>query len=429
MERDELALPASPVSARLARSHVRQRLAQAGRAHWSDAAELAVSEVVTNGLLHAHTGLVLRLEIRSDEVLVEVADGSSVPPTQRHGSVAGERGEGTTGRGLALLAAVTLARGVRATDTGKVVWFTIGPARENDDDAPAAGGDAADWAVSAPARPEQGRPVVLLGFPSTLWLAVREHHQALLRELVLYLAEHGDALPDRPDLVQADAARTLVWTALVAELDRRGGPGPVDLHLVVPAELERAFGALQDALDLAERLARSDLLLVRPGLPEILAVRDWACEQVVAQLAGVPPARWPGTDQEHFTTRVHDRLDAQGPAWDGSRITGAAQAVVAADEANRILAVSGPLAALTGWEPGELVGRRVVALVPPALREAHVAGFSRQVTTGRGALLGVPLVLPVLHADGHEIACTVLLERDESAGRPVYLAWMEPVAT
>ncbi len=56
--------------------------------------------------------------------------------------------------------------------------------------------------------------------------------------------------------------------------------------------------------------------------------------------------------------------------------------VVAADDANRIIAIRDPLAELPGWRPGDLVGRRVVTLIPPALREAHVAGFTRHLTTG-----------------------------------------------
>jgi hypothetical protein len=46
------------------------------------------------------------------------------------------------------------------------------------------------------------------------------------------------------------------------------------------------FAVLQDVLDEAERLAASGLLLARPGLPEVVALRDWAAESVIAQLTG-----------------------------------------------------------------------------------------------------------------------------------------------
>jgi PAS domain S-box-containing protein len=277
-------------------------------------------------------------------------------------------------------------------------------------------------------------------------MAAREHHQALLRELVLYLAEHPEET-SAPDLALADEARTLIWNALSEEVERARDdgsalsplpaghpsllpvvPAHVDLRLRVPLRLGASFGALQDALDVAERLAVADLLLARPGLPEVIAVRDWACEQVVAQLTDVPPSAWPGTDQERFLSLVHDRDEPALPDWDTSIVTRSERGVVAADDANRIIAISPALAAATGWEPSDLVGRRVVALIPPSLREAHVAGFTRHLSTGQAHVLGVDLELPVLHRDGSEVLCHFLVERaDVMSGRPVYLAWISPV--
>lgn len=76
----------------------------------------------------------------------------------------------------------------------------------------------------------------------------------------------------------------------------------------------------------------------------------------------------------------------------------------------------------------DLVDRRVVTVIPPAWREAHVAGFSRHLSTGESRVLGVPLELPVLAADGREIPCRVLIERaTENPGRPVFVAWIDPV--
>jgi PAS domain S-box-containing protein len=126
--------------------------------------------------------------------------------------------------------------------------------------------------------------------------------------------------------------------------------------------------------------------------------------------------------------RVHDRAgDGPAQAWDASAVRDADRGVVAADDANRIIAVSRPLAAELGWEVDDLVGRRVVALIPPPLREAHVAGFSRHLHTGEAHVLGVPLRLPVLRADGSEVECDFLIEQaDADGGRPVYLAWITP---
>jgi PAS domain S-box-containing protein len=342
---------------------------------------------------------------------------------------------------------------VRPDPSGKVVWFTIGgtEAEPSGDDLLAAWDVDSPWDVrepQPPAAPEL-REVVLRDMPTTLWLAAREHHQAMLRELVLYLAEHGghEAVGTAPDLALADQARNLIWTSILQEIDnaraagtaRRplplGHPSPlpevpeaVDLRLTVPPGVGAAFGALQDALDLGERLAVADLLLVRPGLPEIVAVRDWACEQVVAQLAGVPPSPWLGADQSHFADEVNDRIVPDASPWDATDVTTSPRGVVAADDANRIIAISDSLAETVGWAREEIVGRRVVALIPPNLREAHVAGFSRHLTTGEAHVLGVELQLPVLHRDGREILCTFMIDRTfAGSGRPIYIAAIEPV--
>jgi PAS domain S-box-containing protein len=444
----ELRLPPRAESVREARRFLRSLLHAADRERWTDAAELALSEVVTNGVLHAHTELTVRLAVLDEVLRVEVSDGNPTLPVQRGGQSA----EATTGRGLELVAALTLDCGVRPEPTGKVVWFIVGdeePEHPAEDELLAAWDDTA-WEPDGgwePAPPPDQRQAVLLRMPTTLWLAAREHHQALLRELVLYAAEHEETAALLPDLALTDQARHLIWTALLAEIDRSRAEGTarrpvphghrtrlpdvpesVDLPLLVTPGLAAAFAALQDALDVGERLAVADRLLVRPGLPEIVAVRDWACEQVVAQLAGVPPAPWPGTDQSHFVELVHDRAEPDEPQWDSSVVTQSDRGVAAADDANRLLAVSAPLARATGWEPADLVGRRVVALIPPELREAHVAGFSRHLTTGEAQVLGVPLELPVLHRDGSSVRCTFLLERAVvGSGRPVYLAWIEPV--
>jgi PAS domain S-box-containing protein len=201
-------------------------------------------------------------------------------------------------------------------------------------------------------------------------------------------------------------------------------PDLAALTLAVPPGDVPSFAAMQDTLDLAERLATDGQLLARPGLPEIVALRDWACEQVLAQLGGAPPAPWPGTDHERFLAQ-----DAVGTAGEGVEVVrSSSRPAVAADDSNRIVAVSRAMAAATGWEVDDLVGRRIVTLIPPRLREGHVAGFSRHLSTGEARLLGVPLELPVLRADGTEVRCGVLIEEAATEhGRRLYLAWFDPL--
>jgi PAS domain S-box-containing protein len=418
-------------------------LARSGRSRWAEAGELALSEVLTNAVLHANTPMTVTVQVREDAVEVEVLDGNPSPPSARgYGTTA------TTGRGMGLVAAVTSACGVRMVGGGKVVWFRVDDAPERHVEAQSADDILDAWGFTEDCDPPQPvdptvRRVRLVEMPATLWLAARQHHDALLRELALYCAEHPDAVVDLP---AANEASTRVSTALSAHLRHAdtqglavsplpaGHPSPlpavparVDLELEVPPGGASEFAALQDALDMAERLAASERLLARPGLPEIVAVRDWLAEQAIAQLAGAPPNPWPGTAQERFETAAPGGPEPETPPWDSDQVSNSPRGVVAADDTNRIIAVSRPLAELLGWRVEDLVGRRVVTIIPPRLREAHVAGFSAHLSTGQAHVLGVPLHLPALHADGREIACKYLVEAvPTTSGRSVYLAWIEP---
>jgi PAS domain S-box-containing protein len=185
---------------------------------------------------------------------------------------------------------------------------------------------------------------------------------------------------------------------------------------------------LQDALDAGIELGNAGDLLIRPALPEVIALRDWACEQVLAQVHGVPPTPWTGTDHPRFVDPHVVRDTAPLPAWDNEVVAASPRSVVAADDNNRLVAVSRSAAEMLGWDADDLTGRRVVTIVPSALREAHVAGFTRHLTTGETHALGVPLQLPVLRADGTELLCSFLIERAAAEpGRAVYVAWIDPV--
>jgi PAS domain S-box-containing protein len=442
-------LSGEPRSVPDARAFVRHLLEDSGRLDWIDAATLAVSEVFTNAVIHAHSDEIeLFAVVEGERVHVAVRDPSPTLPSQRSYD-----DYATTGRGLGLVAALSVAHGVDSLGAdGKVVWFEVGDVRERVEPTAEELLDQWDEVEDVTAPPPAGSAadvvqVLLLSMPATLWLAAREHHDALLRELVLLQGSPGSQLADLGDLAAADEARMTIGTALDAAVqqarDRDAAtvplpqyhPGalpsvPQALDLVVPVgpEQARSFAELQDVLDQGERLAATGQLLVRSGLPEIIAVRDWAAEQVIAQMAGAPPAAWPGTDDERFTADVDQRAAPVG--WDRAKVTDADVGLIAVTQDNRICAVSAPLTAVVGWSADELVGRRVVAIVPPRFREAHVAGFSRHLSTGDARALGVRLRLPVLTRAGEEVECDFLIESEAAPnGHVIYLAHVTPVRT
>ncbi len=432
-----LVLPPLPESAGRARRFLRDRLDDVGRDDLADSATLLVSEIVTNVVLHAATWLEVHVRATADGVRVDVLDGSAVAPSHREYA-----GLTSTGHGLGLVEHLADDFGVELRESGKSVWFFLDFSPDRDrgadpDPDPDPGPDPhPDRGPDVGGSESLGYPttdVVLGGLPVRLWIAARQHHEAALRELYLRqsLREESAAPPVRRRIQLTVAALDVALeTALVAgepandpERPRPGLPVTSDLELRATHDLAAGVIALQGALEEAERLAREGDLLVLPALPEVVAVRDWVCEQVVAQLNGVAPTRW---SQGAAAVRPHSRGPVEG--WDPVAVVGSRRAAVAGDDTNRILAVSPAAAALLRWDASDLVGRRVIDLIPASLHEAHLAGFTRHQTTGESHVLGLPLELPVLRSDGTQVHVRFLLERVRAPrGRSVYVAWLDPL--
>lgn len=116
-----LDLPPSTDSVPAARQFVRARLH--GAAADVDIATLLVSELVTNAILHARTGVTVTVEEHGVLAYVAVRDGSPIPPRIHSFSPTS-----ATGRGLRMLDRLARRWGVDAdpSNGGKVVWFEVG---------------------------------------------------------------------------------------------------------------------------------------------------------------------------------------------------------------------------------------------------------------------------------------------------------------
>jgi anti-sigma regulatory factor (Ser/Thr protein kinase) len=115
-----MSLRPEPSSARQARRYVAERLAVLGYPDAAPAAELLVTELVTNAVLHARTPVSVSVEARGPMVWVGVADDSPRPPRRRQHSV-----DSGTGRGLVLVERMSDSWGVEQREGGKVVWFEL----------------------------------------------------------------------------------------------------------------------------------------------------------------------------------------------------------------------------------------------------------------------------------------------------------------
>lgn len=395
----ERRLPPRAASASAARRLVIEALAGTPYEVLSDSAVLAVSELVTNALVHAGTEIDVQVSIDPRGVLVEVHDGNPQTPLRRSHS----RQSGT-GRGLHLVDGLVDEWGIAHREQGKVVWFRLGrpDARPLSD---------------APAAPEADLVrVELCDFPLLIHAAWQEHSAALLREYLLMNlsddeeiasfqrhAEASEALalleeqsprldvePD-PDHVMADAVEPQVTAPLV--------------ELSVPRSLVGAFLALDMMMNDAVAAADAGDMMVPTTQPELREMRRWVCDQVRSQaLTAAEPEPWSSDLHQDVVGEV-----SVPPGWVDD-VTSADAMRVATDDTGQIVAVSGPAAQWLGYDAADLVGRRLVVLIPRRFRQAHVAGLTQHMLNGRNAILGREITVPMCRVDDTEVMCHMRVE-------------------
>jgi PAS domain S-box-containing protein len=416
----DVTLPPQPASVAEARQRVRDLLVAHGRDDLLDAAVLLVSELVTNALLHAATDIGVSATLDGEGLHVGVSDGSRHLPSRReYGPTSG------TGRGLLMLESMVDEWGVTQRRDGKTVWFRLSAAEVH------------PHAASSPdtAHPQRLRsrektvPVELRNMPLLLHAAWQEHAEALLREYLLVGLESDDTDP-----IQIHADATDAIAVLEEHIPRAPVPMEPDrimgdaieprvsasrLEVPVPVDSVSHFATLDRAIEAALDLSQDGLVLTPPTQPEVQAFRRWLVRQVLDQANGGAAEPWsvPEGDEDE------DELTVP-PEWVPESVSDADHPEIAADHANRILAVSGPAADILGYDdPADLVGERIVTIVPERYRQAHVAGFTMYLLVGRRPLIDSPVVVPALRRDGTEVDVELLVrEQAVSPGRSVLIA-------
>lgn len=261
--------------------------------------------------------------------------------------------------------------------------------------------------------------VRLDGVPVRLVEAWEQHSDALLREYAIGATGEGHPY-SLHDVAGARNARIAFGNAVrAAALEQTPAAPAVDIVFdPASAELEPGdFSMLQAVLEDANTLAQNGEFLTMPSLPELVALRNWLCEEVVGQTSGREPRRWTGESG--------GTPDATLAVWPGVDDLPHDVPWLVGDDHNRIVAASDAAVRLLRWEGQDIVGQRVLVVIPPRLREAHVAGFTYAAVTGEHRLLGTPLHLEAWTHDGREVPITLTLERHRAErGRSVYVAWL-----
>ena len=89
--------------------------------------------------------------------------------------------------------------------------------------------------------------------------------------------------------------------------------------------------------------------------------------------------------------------------------------IITMDAEGRVVEVNRATERTFGYAAAEMVGRELAELIiPPALREPHRRGVAQYVATGEAKLLGHPVELPAMRADGSEFP-----SRSRSPGRTI----------
>ena len=254
-----------------------------------DDAALVVTELVTNALLHGGPPVRVRLREVPDGVRVEVADrGAELPVTVRRSSVA------MTGRGLALVQALTRSWGVDGDEQGgKVVWAEIAEGVADGQQAPAAPvrehrPDALDDVGSL-------HSVALGAVPTDLLLEAKAHLDNLVREFTLEAAAAGESAAAAGGSVPAGLGE-LVATVVhgfrgpreaikrqALQAAERGEP-EVHLTLTLPSSAADAGERYLAALEEADEWAAGARLLTLETPPLHKLFRHWYVQALVDQL-------------------------------------------------------------------------------------------------------------------------------------------------
>lgn len=115
-----LELEADTRAVRVAREFVRETLAIWGRKDLEAPATLAVSELVTNAILHASSETRITLINHGDSIQLRVHDDDSNSPRRRSAGP-----DDTCGRGIMLVEALSSHWGIENEVPGKTVWLDI----------------------------------------------------------------------------------------------------------------------------------------------------------------------------------------------------------------------------------------------------------------------------------------------------------------
>jgi anti-sigma regulatory factor (Ser/Thr protein kinase) len=296
LNRPALSLGSGPRGVQDARRWVVRTCQDIGRTDLIECAELGVSELVTNALLHARPPLWVRVRGTHEHPRVEVRDGSvdlPVMPTAE----AGREDDLllTFGRGLSIVARCATAWGVSLEEDGKVLWFV--PAQRSADvmvPGVVTGDPVTIHPRSHPSEDEMR--IDVLGVPLRLFVDFQRHYRELRREVRLLALAHEAEYPLARDLSDlfGSLERDLREGIGAEQIDQavQSGAATADLHVAMPRQTAATIGRFIELLDLADAFCRQERLLSLARTPDQQHFQRWFLSEFVRQEGGESALAW-----------------------------------------------------------------------------------------------------------------------------------------
>ena len=300
LNRPALLLGAGPRSVQDARRWVVDTCRDIDRPELAECAELGVSELVTNALLHGEAPIRVRVRGTRQHPRVEVRDASRERPVLPTPPEDGDEDDLllTFGRGLSIVARSSDAWGAEMESDGKVVWFAPAASFADDEGVQGVITGLDEQPVAPPADPVTVR---VGDVPVELHQAFQRHFSELRREVRLLALAHESDYPIAKDLSDlfAEIDRELrhgLGADAVARAEHDGA-GTADIEVVVSRSSADTTERFIELLDMADAFCRQQRLLSLARSDEERRFQQWYLGEFMRQARGEDPLAWAQEDR------------------------------------------------------------------------------------------------------------------------------------
>lgn len=198
--------------------------------------------------------------------------------------------------------------------------------------------------------------------------------------------------------------------------------------LIHPDDRAEVFRRLARALDpRGDGLFEMEYRIVRPdGELRWLAVR----KQIFFERSDSPSRPYPGllAAQDITPRKLAEEARMQAEVRQRAIIDAALDCIITIDHEGKILEFNPAAEHTFGYSREQVLHRAMGELiVPPHLREAHVAGMNRYLATGVGPVLGKRIEVTAMRSDGTEFPVELAITPIQQFGAPIFTAYLRDI--